>query len=425
MCQLNDARTVPGLWPNTTICPDTPWHQALRLSCKNFKTACDSKRSSISFNIRELYRVGPYLPKVLGVTTAVIKYSANELNPDARPNLRELAFALPHLTTLKLEYHSASIRGWRSISTWDFAPWRKTMHTLDLSSIALTGDDVGLQRFSHLPHLQCLSLQNIMAVACSEDIAGCSSLHRLILIVNCTAPTLDLSPCVHLVSLCIRQCNLRTLNVSGMKSLRHLYCNLNVLTELIFSECSSLETMDCSNNVLNSLDITYCQRILELRCYNNPMQTLIVAGCSTLLKLLCCGHQSSHLHLSGCTALEVLGCNGSSVETMSLEDCINMQVLCLDNSYKLSGLNLARMEQLTEISVQGCRLLTSLDIARCTSLIRLSCGDCPLITTLATQTCPALSELSIHGCSIVDIRLDGCPRLKWLDCNKCPVRNLF
>ena len=71
---------------------------------------------------------------------------------------------------------------------------------------------------------------------------------------------------------------MKTLDVSGLKSLRRLACNGGLQT-LTVNGADKLEVLDCSRNKLTALDVSELKRLRRLDCSLNPdMSSIVVNG---------------------------------------------------------------------------------------------------------------------------------------------------
>ena len=86
---------------------------------------------------------------------------------------------------------------------------------------------------------------------------------------------------------------LKSLDVSGLKSLKRLECEYNRLKSLDVSGCKALETIDCSRNKFTSLTLTGCPKLSSLTCYVNELEFLDVSDCSKIKYIYCCFNQLS------------------------------------------------------------------------------------------------------------------------------------
>jgi len=91
--------------------------------------------------------------------------------------------------------------------------------------------------------------------------------------------------------------------VSGLSSLKELYCYNNYLTNLNVSGCTALESLNCKDNQLTSLDVSTCTALTKLDCSGNQLKTLDVSTCTALTKLDCSGNQLKTLDVSFCPNL--------------------------------------------------------------------------------------------------------------------------
>ncbi|WP_065220549.1 MULTISPECIES: leucine-rich repeat domain-containing protein [Butyricimonas] len=109
-----------------------------------------------------------------------------------------------------------------------------------------------------------------------------------------------------------------SLDVSGCKALKELYCNHNTsLVSLDVCGCTSLERLYCYNTSLSELDVTGCRALECLRCHDNiSLASLDVKGCAALKELYCHNDRLIGMDLSGCVSLMILYCYGNHVAAL-------------------------------------------------------------------------------------------------------------
>ena len=175
-----------------------------------------------------------------------------------------------------------------------------SLQTLNCSSNKLSGTFTLTNR-SALKTLNISNNPNLTTLYCgynsltSLNVTNCSQLTE----IDCTYNNLNSS-----------------FDLTGCTSLRKLNCNTNKLTSLL-NVPNSLVTLFCQDNSFTNLSITSKSSlsVLDVRsnramtslyCNNNVLTNLLVEDCSALKTLYCNGNKLTALSLSGCSALQTL-----------------------------------------------------------------------------------------------------------------------
>lgn len=124
-----------------------------------------------------------------------------------------------------------------------------------------------------------------------------------------------------------------SLDVSGCKKLKELYCNHNPsLVSLNVKGCTSLERLYCYNTSITSLDVSDCKALVYLRCHDNAsLDELNVRGCPAMTELYCHNDRFTGLSLAGCTALKTLYCYGNRIaelDARGMESVEGFRLFC-------------------------------------------------------------------------------------------------
>ena len=225
---------------------------------------------------------------------------------------------------------------------------------------------------------------------------------------------------------------LSSLNVTGCKSLKLLYCDRSRLQQLDLSGCSDLRILDCSNCDLRALDLSHCSSLMEVNCNNNSnLVSLNLPKTENLRKVDCSRCSLTELDISDISSLDYLNFRLNKVTTIDLSDCQNLFTLdCMNNSLSSHDLSKTRQlnsldcagNKLTAINVQGMSRLTnlncgynrlsSLDISGCSSLESINC-ECNNISSLNFSDCHQISSISINnnniGSAAVDVIVRSLP----------------
>jgi Leucine-rich repeat (LRR) protein len=84
---------------------------------------------------------------------------------------------------------------------------------------------------------------------------------------------------------------IKSLNVSGLASLRTLICTSIFLESLNVAECTALKTLWCPGGRLTSIDVSDCKQLESLVCWRNCFTTIDLSA-NTALKEVVCYHNN-------------------------------------------------------------------------------------------------------------------------------------
>ena len=218
------------------------------------------------------------------------------------------------------------------------------------------------------------------------------------------------------------------LDLSGMTSLKELYCDHNLLLNINLSGCSSLELLkanDMTGYILESVDLTGCSALRSLNIVDgdalvnvttrrNPMSgfTLDLSGKAEMEYLNCSESQLSGLNVSGCPELQQLIAYANqipSVDVTASSKLYNFQLY----SNLLTSVDLTRNPEITSLDVASNQL-TSLDLSGNKKLTGLTCWS-NQIGALDLSGCSDLTSINAFNNAITSVNLDGCVALADID----------
>jgi Secretion system C-terminal sorting domain len=111
----------------------------------------------------------------------------------------------------------------------------------------------------------------LITAAPNVNISGCINLEFLILL---NSNINDFSEFVNLELLDVTNCNLTTINLTGLNNLKTFRCDYNQITDLNLSGLHNLEEINCVGNLLTSLDLYGLTNLVSLNCSNNLLTNL-------------------------------------------------------------------------------------------------------------------------------------------------------
>ena len=130
--------------------------------------------------------------------------------------------------------------------------------------------------------LEAIVQLNIFEYICGEDITDLRGIKNL----------------VNLDKLDLRHHNIRTLDVSGMKNLRSIFCLTSSLASINIQNTPALEEFYCPRSQLTSLDISKHPNLYAIDCSYNKLSSLTLDNLPELTYLDCNSNQISTLNAS-------------------------------------------------------------------------------------------------------------------------------
>lgn len=153
-------------------------------------------------------------------------------------------------------------------------------------------------------------------------------------------------------------------NIKGIEyftALENLMVNDTQLRTLDLSGLQSLKTVDCSDNAkLSSITLGNNPALQALTCYGNSLSTLDVSGCANLVYLDCNSNKLKTLDLRANTQLRGLLCNENQLEQLIIYNCPSLGKEDELSAEWGNGLDCAG-NKLTELDISGCPALFELE----------------------------------------------------------------
>lgn len=179
-------------------------------------------------------------------------------------------------------------------------------------------------------------------------------------------------------------------------NLLNLVCSLNDMATLDGIEvCTKLVRLSCLGCGLVSIEaLRLCANLQVLLCGDNKLRSLAgIEGCTQLQELYCHRSMISSLkHLSQCSMLRVLVCRDNNLESLDgVQNCKQLRnIRCSFN--RLTTLN--HINSCVRLKYLDCcnNQLRSIDIEGCTRLRKLECFDDDLVMSRIRCT-PLLKTL--------------------------------
>lgn len=212
--------------------------------------------------------------------------------------------------------------------------------------------------------------------------------------------------------------SLASLSASGAESLKDLTCDNNKLTVLNVTGCDNLESVTCSYNELSELDLHNFKKLKGVQCSGNNLLKLNLGNCSDLTSIECFENELVELNVRGAIALQSLICNDNRLSDINLDDCTQLTWLNCETN-QLKDLNISSCTSLQMLSL-SYNQLTKLDLENCTQLQSLSCHGNQL-NELNVLGCSLLNSLACGGNQIKELNLKGLSLLTSLGCFDNPL----
>lgn len=236
--------------------------------------------------------------------------------------------------------------------------------------------------------------------------------------------------------------HLRSLDVSGMTSLKKLTCTVNYLETLNVSGLSSLEELSCSSNKLAALDASGLTSLKKLHCDNNKLETINVSGATSLTDLSCFFNNLTQINVNGLTELSSLNCGFNELTALDVREITTLNDLSC-NSNLLTSLDVSNntalvnllcdnnqlkyldVSNLTSLESLECYAneLTTLDVSKVTSLKKLDCINNQL-TTLDTSMLNSLEFLACRYNQLTTLKVSKSGNLGLLSCSNNKLSSL-
>ena len=217
---------------------------------------------------------------------------------------------------------------------------------------------------------------------------------------------------------------LTSLDFSGHKYLKELYCQSTTLTNIDVSR-SALEIVDCRGNQLNFLNINDCTSLKEITFYGNAL-SFVAKNCSSLERVYAVGLRQ--LDVSDSPLLKILECSLTGIQSFSLSNNPNLEDLRIGGQFAL--FDLSNNFQLVNLEIncyfEGNRSLDLSDRKKLKSFIYSGVAGKDLESINFTG-CTSLEEVDIYhsyGGSMQSLNFSACSALTSLKCNRSSIREL-
>lgn len=187
--------------------------------------------------------------------------------------------------------------------------------------------------------------------------------------------SIDATGSKKLKELYCREHGLNQLEISHNKRLETLFCDRNNLTTLTLNN-PKLKTLQCELNQINALDVAKCPELIWIVCNNNQLKTLDVTRNDSLFNLICRNNNLDILDLSSNKKLGHLDCENNNLSYLDLTN--NPDLLVINTaSNKINSLVFSNNNSIHTIHSPNC-LLETFDIRPLKKLHSLTLFNNPL-----------------------------------------------
>ncbi len=208
--------------------------------------------------------------------------------------------------------------------------------------------------------------------------------------------------------------SLTEVNLEGCSALKYVKLADNGITSLDFSDCTELEELDVTLNKLASINLSNCGKLRQASIRGNKFNSSVdFSHCSELTYLNAAEAELTGLNVSGCSKLiQFIAYRNTGIKSMDVSACTELTEL---NLYEtgITAINVKNNTKLTKLNLGYTGGLTSIDVSACTKLTELNLQE-NLLETLDVSKCPELSILKAEDNVLSSINLEGCTAMRQL-----------
>jgi hypothetical protein len=203
--------------------------------------------------------------------------------------------------------------------------------------------------------------------------------------------------------------DLKTLNVTKNRSLKHLSCGSHILTGLDVSNNPDLTYLYCPGCGLNTINVSKNLSLEWFGCVSNNLTSLNVSKNKALKSLYCDANPLENIDITMNNALTTLSCSYNNLTSLNVSQNLLLTDLRCDNN-KLIILPVSVNRELQNLSCGG-NMLTMLDLSNNTALVELSIYGMPSLL----KVCVVVRPFPLANVSVVSW---GSPNFKYsTDCS--------
>ena len=231
--------------------------------------------------------------------------------------------------------------------------------------------ELDVSKNSNLSYLGCQVNQDMKKISIGTNLGtliayDCGNLKNIQIPDNAQLTNMDISfskpemlnleRCPNLRGLRVRNCDLKSLDLSRCSNLEELYCSnlmsneyadrLNDFTELDLSKCSKLYRVECSyNRSLNRLILPQTNSLVDLECINCALNQIDVSGLSAINRLDCSNNKIKELNIGHKEQLKEFYCAGNELVQLDVSGLPNLEWIDFSEN-ALTNINLSNNTKL-------------------------------------------------------------------------------
>ena len=208
--------------------------------------------------------------------------------------------------------------------------------------------------------------------------------------------------------------SLEEVNLEGCSALKYVKLADNAIKSLDFSDSPELEELDVTLNKLTSINVSNCSKLRQASIRGNKFNSAVdFSHCSELTYLNAAEAELTGLNVSGCTNLiQFIAYRNTGIKVMDVTSCTKLTEL---NLYEtgITAIDVKNNTELTKLNLGFTGGLTSIDVSACSKLTELNLQE-NLLETLDVSGCPELSTLKAEDNVLTYVNLNGCKSMSKL-----------
>ncbi len=208
--------------------------------------------------------------------------------------------------------------------------------------------------------------------------------------------------------------SLNEINLKGCSALKYVKLADNAIKTIDFSDSPELEELDVTLNSLTSINVSNCSKLRLASIRGNKFNSAVdFSHCSEMTYLNASEAELTGLNVSGCSKMvQLIAYRNTGIKTMDVTACTELTEL---NLYEtgITAIDVKNNTKLTKLNLGYTGGLTAIDVSACTKLVELNLQE-NLIGTLDVSACPELSILKAEDNALTSVNLSGCKSLSKL-----------
>lgn len=210
----------------------------------------------------------------------------------------------------------------------------------------------------------------------------------------------------------------KTLDLSKMKELKHLYLDYGELTNLDISNNKKLQWLIASRNKINSIDFSQNPELTLVDIRTNKINTINITNNINLTRFNISQNNITSIDFSKNLKLQSLALSENPITSViNVSNHIELRTLSLSN-LSLSSIDLSKNIKLTNLNLTNNQL-TSIDLSNLSQLGSFVC-DQNQISTIDISNNKNLYEIRLRENKLSELNISNQDNLReiWLNNNK-------